>query len=149
VGYDLRGANGNEFRFNVFTFSPVLLAAMQYGWKPMGVYPDEIDRRHFNLPDERIGEGDIKVYLTNGYQEVGFDDAENLKVALQKALDDDYSFEMRHENDEKMKNMLSAFIGIEDGDAVIEFPGNTKKKFQEQTRRFIKFLDEADGFFIG
>jgi hypothetical protein len=149
MGYDLTGKSGNEFRFNVFSFSPVLLAAIEYGWEPKGVYPDEIDRRHYKLDYVRVGEGDVKVYLTNGYQEVGSDDAQNLKVALQKAIDDDYSFDMRHENDEKMKGILNAFLGIEDEDATIEFPNNNKERFQEQTKRFIEFLDKADGFIIG
>jgi hypothetical protein len=149
MGYDLKGSNGNEFRFNVFTFSPILLGAMQYGWKPMGVYPTEIDKEYLEIEDERVGEGDIRLYLSNDYRHVGYDDADNLKVALQKALDDDYSFDMRHEKDEKMKKGLSAFLGIEDKDTTIEFPTFTKKQFQEQAKKFIKFLDEADGFFIG
>ncbi len=81
MGYDLC-SNGKSFRANIFIFPKLLRLAFLFGWEPrgtelLGKWDGENDR------DNSAWGGH---YLSNSYQTVIKEDAKEIAVSLQKAL---------------------------------------------------------------
>jgi hypothetical protein len=145
MSYTLKGLNKKEFSFNHFVYPLILTGAKKYGWEPMGVYLGELQIKYFKLPDVRYGKGDIQVYLSNGHQRIEKKDALNLKVALEKALSDDYAFNEERLKDKNMiKNIFNFFCNKKDTEIFVTT--FTKEEMQKQVKEFIKFLGKCGGF---
>ena len=74
MGYDLSNLDtGDDYRFNIHGWGPILSLAEKYGWQPAGTV----------LPGDKDWEGS---YYSNDGQIVQYQDAQNIAKALEKAL---------------------------------------------------------------
>lgn len=96
MGYDLSSLNAPKedsyFRFNIAGWTQLLNMALDYGWKPEGTVMDE----GFFMSACGMGEEQAKrevdnwdgSYTSNDWQQVTDSDANNLKEALGKIMED-------------------------------------------------------------
>ncbi|MEE9213738.1 MAG: hypothetical protein V3U54_02950 [Thermodesulfobacteriota bacterium] len=82
MGYDLYNKN-KDFYANIFVFPKLLQLAYLFGWKPRGTEPPTVDMGGNVVMDSSDWDG---CYLGNGFQYVTKEDAEEIAVSLQKAL---------------------------------------------------------------
>lgn len=75
MGYDLTNDKGNDFRFNIHGWRPLLQIAEMHGWEPMGT----------TLDNDPEWDGS---YYSNDGQYVTPEDSRALANALRSALDD-------------------------------------------------------------
>ena len=146
MSYELKGGNGGDMKIYLFNFSPLLVGAIQYGWEPMGAW---MYHEYGNTSEERSMPGSIKSYLGNDFQGVDEEDAKNLAVALQKALDDDYDFSIRDESDLKLEEDLNLLLDSE-GLMKPTQPSLPERKqhMRDLARQFIKFIETEKEFYI-
>lgn len=146
MSYELKGGNGGDMKIYLFNFSPLLVGAIQYGWVPLGAW---VNYEYGNTGEERSMPGSIKSYLGNEYQGVDEEDAKNLAVALQKALDDDYDFSIRDESDLQLEEDLNLLFDSQN----LMKPDKSlapqqKLHMRDLARQFIKFIETEKEFYI-
>jgi len=128
MGYSLQSKN-KHFSTNMLTFPRLLHLAYLFGWHPSGTKPPTYDHGGYVVIDNSDWDGD---YFGNSFQTVTGEDAKEIAVSLQKALQyipDTYEeetlkklvdkdcFPGRQEFDqmteEEKDQFLSSFIGLE------------------------------------
>jgi len=164
MGYDLYSekfdhsdSDKGYFRWNVWTWAPILTLAISYGWRPRGtIFPpltnEEIER-HSISEEDQLHHEEIMLewegsYDGNSGQTVTTADAYNIAAALETALlqipdediklpdtkeraaDIDPSTEVSEEHRRRMQ------LGSKPA-LVIQFSG---KKNKDYIKKFIKFL---------
>jgi len=148
MSYELKGGNGGDMKIYLFNYSPLLVGAIQYGWVPLGAW-----QAFFSGGDEgkevRGTPGSITSYLGNDFQGVDEEDAKNLAVALQKALDDDYDFSVRDESDLQLEEDLNFLL---DSQNLMKpdksLAPQAKLHMRDLARQFIKFIETEKEFYI-
>ena len=82
MGYCLFSKN-KEFYANISFFPKLLRLAYLFGWKPRGTEPPTFDHGGYIVIDSSDWDGD---YFGNSFQNVTEEDAKEIAVSLQKAL---------------------------------------------------------------
>jgi len=166
MGYDLYTVDesksdkedDNYFRWNIWGWSPILVLAAKYGWKPLGtevLAMSEEEAKEHDISDEDYAIHCKEVvdwdghYDSNSGQVVTEKDASNMAKALEDALDDIPDFEVPipgankdgsvslGKDNEKYKKHRSGVISGAQHALAIEFSGKESKDY---IRKFISFL---------
>jgi len=163
MGYDLYSETRKDiddsdkyFRWNIWSWTPVLILANKYGWEPMGTkfLPlSEEDIIKYEITPESV-EADLTLvmewdgnYTDNSGQLVVDEDAQNMATALESSLDDIPTHPILIPGQEEIggnikldSNYFAHRNSVREGNfgsLMTEFSGTDSKDY---LRKFITFL---------